>query len=67
MTESLTWHPVAERMPDANEYVLIWYVGVGNPGDWCAGWFDGEQWRDSDAYPMHPLTVTHWAQPKGPQ
>jgi hypothetical protein len=69
MTESLQWHPVAERMPDAapEQDLLMWCVdGAGNE-TWHAGYFDGRAWFDLNGYPIRNLTVTHWAQPKGPQ
>lgn len=67
MTESLQWHPVSERMPDLKEPVLLWYRHDSGT-DWTAGWHDGERWRCCvDSYPMDYVTVTHWAQPKGPQ
>lgn len=67
MTESLQWHPVSERMPDADETVIFWFVDWKGHGDWSAGYcFDGE-WRDLFDRDAVRGTVTHWAQPKGPQ
>ena len=68
MTESLQWHPVSERMPDADETVLVWYVDQDGAGDWCTAWHCGDcGWIDGTGLPMTRVTVTHWAQPKGPQ
>lgn len=67
MTESLQWHPVSERMPDAYETVIVWYLDHYGLGYWCAAFFD-KKWRFyCSGETMSPLTVTHWAQPKGPQ
>lgn len=67
LTETLTWHPVAEP-PDADITVLLWLAEEGlDPADWCAGWWDGEDWRDCASGGVIERTVTHWAQPEGPQ
>lgn len=66
MTESLQWHPVSERMPNADETVIAWFEHKGS-SDWAAGYYDGEEWRLFEVDPRIRVTVTHWAQPKGPQ
>lgn len=62
LTEEITWHAVADKMPDDDETVLI----VLADGDVCSGWHDGDNgWRDIGAFQC--ATVTHWAtMPKGP-
>jgi hypothetical protein len=66
MTESLQWHPVSERMPDLGATVLIWFVYRDGDGSWAEGWWGGHRWFDREGEIRHE-TVTHWAQPKGPQ
>lgn len=62
MRETIKWVPVSERMPDADETVLIYAPGSDDPvGE---GWFDGTVWRDWLGV-LPP--VTHYAtMPKGP-
>lgn len=68
-TETITWHPVAEGLPDADLTVLLALDGE----DTCAGFLDGERadgtplWRDTTAIDLHGHTIAHWADmPKGP-
>lgn len=55
-TETLTWIPVADRLPDDGLSVLICTTGTAEPV-WI-GWLDGEEWRDSEG---DAVAVTHWA------
>ena len=43
MRETIKWIPVSERMPDADETVLIEAPGCNDPVGvgWRASWFDG--------------------------
>jgi len=56
-TETLTWTPVAERLPDDGLSVLICTTGTAEPV-WV-GYLDGDDWRDTDGTPVE---VTHWAE-----
>lgn len=61
LTETITWHPVAEGLPDDGIAVLVATKNCEEPV-WL-GFLDGEQWRDVDAT---AIEVTHWADiPKG--
>lgn len=63
MNETLTWHPVAQELPDADLTVLVNTRGCEEPV-WL-GFLDGETWRDTDGA---EIDVTHWADmPKGAQ
>lgn len=68
--ETITWIPVTERLPDADEMVLIYdpthykpvwlgyLIGIGDTGRW----YDVD-----DNYHMTAQAITHWAEiPKGP-
>lgn len=56
------WIPVKERMPDADETVLIAAQHTAEPV-WLGSW-DGTGWRDTDGF---AVPVTHWAEiPRGP-
>ena len=64
--ETLTWHDAGVNLPDGDTTVLMWIVYSDNESDWCAGWRDGDVWRDaSSAMPVSGL-VTHWSEPSGP-
>jgi len=64
MTETIEWVPVSERMPVADETVLIYAPDAFDAT--CEGWFDGAYWRDQFA--SIGLRVTHWAEmPRGPR
>lgn len=65
MTEVLTWHQVADAMPDSDITVLMWIVYEDGDTDWCAGWWDSEVWRDSGGAPVFG-EVTAWCEPQGP-
>jgi hypothetical protein len=45
-TETITWHAVAEQLPDADETVLLCW-GPGDLDCPCVetGWLDDEEWR----------------------
>ena len=67
LTELLTWHDATQRMPDDDTTVLLWVEYSDGEQDWCAGWRDGDVWRDaSSAMPVR-AEVTHWAEPSGPK
>lgn len=61
-TETIRWIPAGERLPDAEMSVMVATTSDTVPV-WL-GWYDGEQWLDSEAV---PISVTHWAEiPGGP-
>jgi hypothetical protein len=67
-TETITWIPAAEQLPDAELTVLCSGAETGV----FDGFLDGTDeagkpvWRDVTAMPVYD--VTHWAElPKGPQ
>lgn len=61
LTETITWHTPAERLPDADLTVIVRTVDCEEPV-WL-GALDGDQWRDVDGM---PITVVRWADlPKG--
>ncbi len=45
-TETITWHEVAEQMPDADMTVLIRLADDESEPVWL-GWWDGERWYDA--------------------
>ncbi|WP_396180004.1 DUF551 domain-containing protein [Flavobacterium sp.] len=63
LSETLVWHPVAERLPDADITVLCW---LEPGGEWFPGWYEDGRWHDA-AHGGLLENVTHWAEPKGPQ
>jgi hypothetical protein len=70
LTETITWCPVADGLPDAELNVLLTVAG-DEPGT-CEGFLDGQRgdgspiWRDVTAFELEPGIVTHWAEmPKG--
>lgn len=65
VAELLEWHSVAAGLPDADTTVMMW-VADGTEHDWAAGWWDGECWRGCDHGGPVAGTVTHWADPEGP-
>lgn len=69
LTETLTWHPVAERMPDDKRTVLLWTREAKPFGvqAWTTGWFDEKGWRLCDSGGVCLQVVTHWAEPNGPE
>ena len=60
-TETLTWTPVADRLPDDDILVLLWFAD----GEWLAGWHEDRGWLDVSGYPV--AGVTHWATVEGPK
>ncbi len=66
VSELLEWHSVATGLPDCDTTVLLWIVN-GNESDWAGGWHDGQDWRGCDHGGVLAGTVTHWAEPEGPQ
>lgn len=66
MRETIKWIPVSERMPDADETVLIEAPGCNDPVG--VGWWDGAEWRSADGWPLHETPVVYWAEmPRGPR
>ena len=65
LTELLTWRDATQRLPDDDTTVLLW-VEYDNESDWCAGWRDGDVWRDASSAMPVSGQVTHWAEPSGP-
>lgn len=63
LVETITWHELHERLPDADLTVLIEAEDVdGDPV--TQGYLDGEQWRLVDGMPIDK--VLRWAEmPKG--
>ncbi|WP_153117402.1 hypothetical protein [Rhodocyclus tenuis] len=60
--ETITWHTGPDDLPDADETVL---TANDDPGDVWPGYFDGEQWRNADGFPIDPPKA--WsAMPSGP-
>jgi hypothetical protein len=61
MNETLTWTPVAERLPDDDTTVLICTTGTAEPV-WI-GWLIDGCWYESEGARVE---VTHWAEmPRG--
>lgn len=73
LTETVTWRPVADGLPDAETNVLLTLAG-DEPGT-CEGFLDGEWeneshrglplFRDVTAQALPPGDVTHWADMPG--
>lgn len=66
--ETITWVPVDERLPDADETVLI-YAPTSDEPIWlgCMSGASGRWYDVDDSYHMTARAVTHWATiPKGP-
>lgn len=62
-TEQITWHAVADRLPDDEQTVLICTDGTSEPV-WI-GYRDGDNWRDTEGFVVN---VTAWAEmPRGPK
>ena len=67
-TETITWHPVADGLPDPASNVLL----ALSDGTSCEGFLEDEPgdrnvWRDVTAEQLGDGVVTHWAEmPKGP-
>lgn len=63
--ESIRWHNVLYRMPDADETVLVWAPTCKEPV-WL-GWYDGVFWFAVDATDYEDDAVKAWAKvPAGP-
>jgi hypothetical protein len=61
--ETVTWTPVAQRMPDADTTVQIALDDTHGEPTWI-GFHDGEIWRDVAGTRIEG--VTHWADmPRG--
>ncbi|MFO0253384.1 MAG: hypothetical protein ACK52V_04640 [Betaproteobacteria bacterium] len=59
-TSTITWHPVAEQLPDDDLLVLL------SGGDAAMGFLDGDSWRDETAMPIQ--APAWWAYfPPGPE
>lgn len=59
LTETITWRPVAEGLPDSDITVLV-AIDTTTPHSepvWL-GYLDGDEWRDVEG---DVITVTHWA------
>lgn len=66
-TELLTWHLCADTLPDADITVLMWLIDPDDSADnWFSGWWDGATWHDASHGGEVYGTVTHWAEPSGP-
>mgnify|MGYP000051689676 FL=1 len=63
--ELLVWHKPSTRMPDACADVLI-TIHEGTDVRWDRGYWEGEQWVDSDGMPLRDHVVMAWADPRGP-
>lgn len=57
LTETITWHPVADGLPDAELTVNVATESCEEPV-WL-GCFDGAVWRDTEGM---EIKVTHWAE-----
>ncbi len=57
MNETITWHPVAERLPDDGIAVLVSTRNAAEPV-WIA-WLDGGGWCDTNG---GECEVSHWAE-----
>lgn len=66
LSELLAWHLCTDTMPDAELTVLMWHTDDIGP-DWSTGWWDGADWRYAETGGEVCGTVTHWAEPCGPQ
>lgn len=66
-TELLTWLLCADTLPDAHITVLMWLIDTDDRADdWFSGWWDGATWHDASHGGEVYGTVTHWAEPSGP-
>lgn len=64
MIEQIEWVPVAERLPDDDETVLLYAPEYDEPV-WV-GWRDGDGWRDMNGHPTDGVVA--WAAlPAGPR
>lgn len=59
-TSTITWHPVAEKLPDDDLLVLL------SGSDATMGFLDGDSWCDETAMPIDaPAWWAHF--PPGPE
>lgn len=69
MIETIEWVPVAERLPDDEQTVLICTTGTAEPV-WLGYYYTQEgrneaEWRDTEG---DAVNVTHWSpMPAGPR
>lgn len=64
-TETITWTPSSDRLPDDDSLVLVHTPDRAEPVD-VGFYFDG-QWRTIDGFPVQDEEVVHWAvMPVGP-
>lgn len=68
VAEVLSWMPDAPAsMPDAEITVLLWVRDRMGGEDWCAGWWDGQDWRDCSSGGVVDGQVLRWADVRGPE
>lgn len=65
-SEVLTWLAPEDDMPDADITVLLWVRDSLGGQDWCAGWWDGADWRDCASGGVVDGQVLRWAEVTGP-
>lgn len=53
----MTWHKVADAMPDDDTTVLM----AWSNGDVCMGYHQGKMWWHESGCPLRDGMVTHWA------
>jgi hypothetical protein len=58
--ETITWHAVADQLPDAETTVLVHAPNVDEPV-WL-GWYDGVFWFGVDGTEYEDDEVVAWAQ-----
>lgn len=65
--ELLEWHDATTCKPDADTTVLMWFVDSDGHGQWESGWWSGDgRWCFCESGGDVGATVTHWAEPEGP-
>jgi hypothetical protein len=64
--KTTTWTKCSSSLPDADVTVLT-YVADSNEPIW-PGYHNGDQWMDTQGYPMDRDSVTHWMEfPEPPE
>ena len=58
--ECITWHEVAEQLPDTERTVLVYAPDFDEPV-WL-GWYDGVYWFGVDGVEFEDGTVKRWAE-----